>query len=74
VDTVDEMKVMIASEIRDFKEKLNRGGDGTNLPSIPKPSAPLPGPTRSPGTAFEREDQDHGGPMDIDEELRMKGH
>jgi hypothetical protein len=75
VEGVDDMKVMIANEIRDFKQKLNQGGDVTNLPSVPKPAAPLAGPTRSPGAGFEPDDLDHsGGPMDIDEEFRMKGH
>ncbi len=75
MESVDEMKLMIANEITDFKKKINGGlGDAASLPSIPKPAAPLPGPTRSPGANIERDDHDHGGPMDIDEELRMKGH
>jgi hypothetical protein len=70
------MKVMIAHEITDFKRKISGGdGDAASLPSVPKPAAPLAGPTRSPGTNLERDDHDqNGGPMDIDEELRMKGH
>lgn len=64
---------MIAQEITEFKTKVQNGGDGAQLPPVPKPTAPLPAPTKSPGMDMERDDQDHSGPMDIDEELRMKG-
>lgn len=80
---------MIADEIIDFKRKINAGeSDSAALPTVPKPNAPyddglyfliffrLVGPTRNPMDETERDDQDdsNSGPMDIDEELRMKGH
>ena len=70
------MKIMIAQEVVDFKRKISAGqSDSLSLPSVPKPSAPLPGPTRSPTDGFnQRDDHDENQAMDIDEELRMKGH
>ncbi|KAJ3303559.1 Mitogen-activated protein kinase [Kappamyces sp. JEL0829] len=75
VDSIDEMKAMIAQEVIDFKKKLRDGGDSAQLPSVPKPNAPLAGPTRSPTDGYrERDDHDEPMAMDIDEELRQKGH
>ncbi|KAI8893079.1 kinase-like domain-containing protein [Globomyces pollinis-pini] len=76
VENIDEMKAMIANEIMDYKKKMESGQpDSATLPGVPRPTAPLPAPTASPGIAeMERDDHDqHGGPMDIDEELRMRG-
>ncbi|KAJ3348973.1 Mitogen-activated protein kinase [Kappamyces sp. JEL0680] len=69
VDSIDEMKAMIAQEVMDFKKKLRDGGDSAQLPSVPKPNAP------SPTDGYrERDDHDEPMAMDIDEELRQKGH
>jgi hypothetical protein len=65
---------MIAKEVSEFRANAKAGGQGASLPSIPKPTEPLPGPNVKQGNAIDRDDKDHDGPMDIDEELRMKGH
>jgi hypothetical protein len=74
--------VMIAEEVRGFKQKCLSGQvDGFDLPPVPKPTEPyykfklrLLGPTLSPQILGEREDKDDTGFMDIDEELKMRGH
>lgn len=82
MENIDDMKsmrlsaltvAMIASEVQDFKQNLREGkSDFASLPSVAKPSAPLPGPTRSPIDGMERDDlNDESAGMDIDSELRM---
>ncbi|KAJ3256953.1 Mitogen-activated protein kinase [Boothiomyces macroporosus] len=76
VDNIDEMKAMISDEIKEFKRKIAGGAsDGLVLPTVPKPQE-LSGNIRSPQEPVERDyrHEDHNGPMDIDEELKMKGH
>jgi hypothetical protein len=41
VDNIDEMKIMIAEEVNNFKHKIQAGQtDGIALPSVPKPAEP----------------------------------
>ena len=69
VETIDEMKKMIADEVVQFSRQS--GGISDNLP---RPKESLAGPQR-PEERVPKEDYDaQFAAMDIDEELRMKGH
>ncbi|KAL2916546.1 mitogen activated protein kinase [Polyrhizophydium stewartii] len=71
VESIDEMKQMIAEEVVQFKRLTQPAGVGATLP---RPKETLPGPSRDVVGNVEREDHDEPRAMDIDEELRMKGH
>nr|KAJ3422059.1 Mitogen-activated protein kinase [Polyrhizophydium stewartii] len=67
VETMDDMRKMIAQEIREYK--LSQQG-GSQL--LGRAQLPIVMPEdRVPGEAAE---ESATGPMDVDEELRMRGH
>ncbi|KAI8927801.1 kinase-like domain-containing protein [Entophlyctis helioformis] len=67
VDGMEEMRKMIVDEIREYKRSQS-GGSQANLA---RPQLPLPPPNRS--QADDHTDAGTGA-MDVDEELRMRGH
>ncbi|KAK6100111.1 mitogen activated protein kinase 2, variant 2 [Batrachochytrium dendrobatidis] len=72
IDSIEEIKHIIAAEALHFK-KSSAMGHGLNE-SHSRPKETLAGPTRDAVGNVEREDFDESQAMDIDEELRMKGH
>lgn len=61
---------MIAYEVQTFKRQ-----QVARLDNLPKPKETLPVPSRDAVSHVPRDDRDAlAGAMDIDEELRMKGH
>ncbi|KAI8927800.1 kinase-like domain-containing protein [Entophlyctis helioformis] len=72
VEAIEEMKNMIADEVIEFKKVAN--AKAVMNAQLPRPKETLSGPTRDAVGNVEREDHDETMAMDIDEELRMKGH
>ncbi|KNC97683.1 CMGC/MAPK protein kinase [Spizellomyces punctatus DAOM BR117] len=69
VESVEEMKKMIAQEVMEFKAQKLQQVNGT----LPRPKESLPGPTRDAVVAVAREEDDYmGGAVDLDDELRMR--
>jgi mitogen-activated protein kinase 7 len=71
VDSMEEMKKMIAQEVMEFKaQKMALHS------TLPRPKDPLPGPTREQVKGVPKEDDDlaggENGAMDVDEELQMR--
>ncbi|KAH6562098.1 hypothetical protein BASA50_004168 [Batrachochytrium salamandrivorans] len=72
IESIEDIKHIIAAEALHFKNTAlpNHGLTDNHA----RPRETLPGPTRDAVGNVEREDFDESQEMDIDEELRMKGH
>ncbi|KAJ1550290.1 Mitogen-activated protein kinase [Nowakowskiella sp. JEL0078] len=67
VEGIDDMKRMIAQEVIDFKnQKMG------NLNPLSRNTGPLAAPTREYIGNVPKDEDLHGGAMDLDEELRIK--
>ncbi|KAJ1559055.1 Mitogen-activated protein kinase [Cladochytrium tenue] len=71
LDTIDDMKKMIAQEVLDYRaQRAAQRGVNHNLP---KPKESLEGPTRDRVGNVDRDAEEYStGAMDVDEELRMR--
>ncbi|KAJ3415475.1 Mitogen-activated protein kinase [Chytridiales sp. JEL 0842] len=76
VETIPEMKQLIAQEVMDYKAQQRAAAAQHAMSHMPRPRETLPGPSRDQVGHVPPEEEDNGtGAMDVDDELRMReGH